>query len=193
MLGVSTDSVAEILYKPTNWPLYSTAFSLDEAVMITRPRGATSKASAFFVGAIVAACPPAISDTFTSTIDRSLEECASNRKEDATGWQRLQLVLASRSDWVEMCAKQIQSDLRVAADRDYDSGTLTDQSFRRQRDEIDKYISNHKAAGIAGSEYNDQSVEQFVVVEGNGREQRSGEASEDPRVETLTGYKTISK
>ena len=161
--------------------------------MSTRPREAMSKASAVLVVTIVVACPPAISDTLASTIDRSLEECASNRKEDATGWQRLQLVLASRADWIEMCAKQIQSDLKAAADRDYESGTLTDQSFRRQRDEIDKYISNHKAADIAGSEYDDQSVEQFVVIDDSEKTQRSGRAAEERPVETLPGYKTISK
>ena len=161
--------------------------------MITRPKEVINKSSAFLIGAIIAACPPAISDPLISVIDRSLEACSSDLKEDATGWQRLQLVLASRDDWIEMCAEQIQSDLRVAADRDYESRILTDQSFRRQRDEIDKYISNHKAADIAGSEYNDQSVEQFVVVEGSEKTQRSGEASEESRVETLTGYKTISK
>ena len=161
--------------------------------MSTRPREAMTKASAFLIGTIVVACPPAISDTFAPTIDRSLEECASNRKEDATGWQRLQLVLASRSDWIEMCAKQIESDLKAAADRDYKSGTLTDQSFRRQRDEIDKYIPNHKAADIAGSEYNDQSVEQFVVIDGSEKTQRSGRAAEERLVETLPGYKTMSK
>ena len=137
--------------------------------------------------------PPAISETITSEVDRSLEICSSKLKEDAAGWQRLQLVLASRDDWVEMCAEQIQSDLRAAADRDYESGILTDQSFRRQRNEIDKYISNHKAADIAGSEYNDQSVEQFVVVEGSEKTQRSGRAAEEGLVETLPGYKTISK
>ena len=161
--------------------------------MITRPREVMSKALALLIVALVVACPPAMSDALISAIDISLEECSSNLKEDATGWQKLQLVLASRDDWIEMCAEQIQSDLRVAADRDYESRILTDQSFRRQRDEIDKYISNHKAAGIAGSEYNDQSVEQFVVVEGSEKTQRSGEASEESRVETLTGYKTMSK
>ena len=62
--------------------------------MITRPQGAMSKASAFLVVTIVAACPPATSDTLTLVIDSSLEECSSNLKENATGWQRLQLVLA---------------------------------------------------------------------------------------------------
>jgi sugar-specific transcriptional regulator TrmB len=153
--------------------------------MSTRPREAMTKASAFLVGSIVVACPPAISDTLASTIDRSLEECASNRKEDATGWQRLQLVLASRADWIEMCAKQIQSDLKAAADRDYESGTLTDQSFRRQRDDIDKHISNQKPTDLAVDKYNDPSIEQFIVVDDKAAEERT--------IETLPGYKTISK
>ena len=40
--------------------------------MITRPREAMTKASAFLVGTIVVACPPAMSDTLTLVIDRSL-------------------------------------------------------------------------------------------------------------------------
>ena len=153
--------------------------------MITRPKEVINKSSAFLIGAIIAACPPAISDPLISVIDRSLEACSSDLKEDATGWQRLQLVLASRDDWLEMCAEQIQSDLKAAADRDYESGTLTDQSFRRQRDEIDKHISNQKPADIVVDKYNDPSIEQFIVVDGKAAEERT--------VEALPGYKTVSK
>ena len=153
--------------------------------MSIRPREAMSRASAFLVGTIVVACPPAVSNTLASVIDRSLEACSSDLKEDATGWQRLQLVLASRDDWIEMCSKQIESDLKAAADRDYESGILTDQSFRRQIDEIDKQLSNQKASEVAGSKYNDPLIKQYVVVD--------GEAAEKRTVEALPGYKTVSK
>ena len=111
--------------------------------------------------------PPAISETIISEVDRSLETCSSRLKEDADGWQRLQLVLASRDDWVEMCAEQIRSDLRAAADRDYESGNATDQSFRQRMDEISKYVSDQIATGISGNKYQNSSVEQFVVVDVN--------------------------
>lgn len=137
--------------------------------------------------------PPAISETLTSEVDRSLETCSSKLKENAAGWQRLQLVLASRDDWIEMCAEQIQSDLRAAADRDYESGNATDQSFRQQMDEISKYVSKKIAADIGGSEYGGSSVERFVVVDGDGKSQRSDESAREPAIETLPGYEVISK
>ena len=161
--------------------------------MSTRPRQAMTKASAFLVGTIIVACPPAMSDALAPAIDRSLEECSSNLKENATGWQRLQLVLASRDDWVEMCAKQIQSDLRAAADRDYESGDDTDQRFRQRMDEISKYVPEKITADIGGSEYGGSSVERFVVVDGNGKSQRSDESAGKPAIETLPGYEVISK
>ena len=126
-----------------------------------------------------------MSDTFAPVIDSSLEECSSNLKEDATGWQRLQLVMASRDDWVEMCAEQIQSDLKAAADHDYESGILTDQRFRRQRYEIEKHLSNRKASEVAGIKYNDPLIKEFIVVD--------DEVAEERTVEALPGYKTVSK
>ena len=162
--------------------------------MNSRPLEAMTIASAFIVGSTVVACPPVMSDTLLpSAIDRSLEECSSNRKEDATGWQRLQLLLASRDDWIEMCAEQIQSDLKAVADRDYESGIVTDQSFRHQIDEIDKFILNQKAANSAINEYNDSSIEQFVVIDGNEKVQRIGKVAGERTVETIPGYMTISK
>ena len=153
--------------------------------MITRPKEVINKSSAFLIGAIIAACPLAMSDPLISVIDRSLEACSSDLKEDATGWQRLQLVMASRDDWVEMCAEQIQSDLKAAADRDYESGILTDQRFRRQRDEIEKHLSNRKASEVAGIKYNDPLIKEFIVVD--------GEVAGERTVEALPGYKTVSK
>ena len=137
--------------------------------------------------------PPAISGTITSEVDRSLETCSSKLKEDAAGWQRLQLVLASRDDWVGMCAEQIQSDLRAAANRDYESGNATDQSFRQRMDEISKYVSDQTATGISGSKYQNSPVERFIVVDGNEKSQPSGESAVEPAMETLPGYEVISK
>ena len=134
--------------------------------------------------------PPAVGDLISAEIDRSLEKCSSKLKEDATGWQKLQLVLASRDDWIEVCAEQIQSDLRAAADRDYESGNLTDQSFRRQRLEIDKYISPKKSADI---EYADPSVEKFVTVDGSQKSRTSSGPAGDILLETPPGYRSISK
>ena len=137
--------------------------------------------------------PPAISETITPEVDRSLETCSSKLKEDTAGWQRLQLLLASRDDWVEMCAEQIQSDLRAAADRDYESGNATDQSFRQRMDEISKYVSDQTATGISGSKYQGSSLERFVVVDGNEKSRPSGESAGEPIIEILPGYEVISK
>ena len=95
-------------------------------------------------------------------IDRSLKTCSSKLKEDSAGWQRLQLLLASREDWVKMCAERIQSDLREAADRNYESGNATDQSYRQQMNEISRYVSDQKATDIAGSEYENPSVKNLL-------------------------------
>lgn len=137
--------------------------------------------------------PPAISETITSEVDRSLETCSAKLKEDTAGWQRLQLLFASRDDWVEMCAEQIRSDLRAAADRDYESGNATDQSFRQRMDEISKYVSDHTAMGVSGSEYRNSSVERFIVVDGKEKSRPSGESAGEPIIETLPGYEAISK
>ena len=137
--------------------------------------------------------PLAMSDTIMAEIDRSLETCSSKLKEDSAGWQRLQLLLASREDWVEMCAEKIQSDLRAAADRNYESGNATDQSYRQQMNEISRYVSDHKATDIARSEYENPSVEKFVVVDGNEKSRPSGESAVEPAMETLPGYEAISK
>ena len=137
--------------------------------------------------------PPAISETITPEVDRSLETCSSKLKEDTAGWQRLQLLLASRDDWVEMCAEQIQSDLRAAADRDYESGNATDQSFRQRMDEISKYVSDQIATGISGNKYQKSSVEQFVVVDVNEKSRPSVDSAGEPAIETLPGYEAISK
>lgn len=137
--------------------------------------------------------PPAISETITSEVDRSLETCSAKLKEVAAGWQRLQLLFASRDDWVEMCAEQIRSDLRAAADRGYESGNATDQSFRQRMDEISKYVSDHTAMGVSGSEYRDSSVERFIVVDGKEKSRPSGESAGEPIIETLPGYEAISK
>ena len=92
-----------------------------------------------------------------------------------------------------MC-EQIQSDPESGvADRDYESGIVTDQSFRHQIDEIDKFILNQKAANSAINEYNDPSIEQFVVIDGNEKVQRIGKVAGERTVETIPGYMTISK
>ncbi len=137
--------------------------------------------------------PPAISETITSQVDRSLETCSSKLKEDTAGWQKLQLLLASRDDWVEMCAEQIRSDLRAAADRDYESGNATDQSFRQRIDEISEYVSDQTATGISGNNYQNSSVERFVVVDVNEKSRPLGESAGEPIIETLPGYEAISK
>ena len=136
--------------------------------------------------------PPAISETITSQVDRSLETCSSKLKEDTAGWQKLQLLLASRDDWVEMCAEQIRSDLRAAADRDYESGNATDQSFRQRIDEISEYVSDQTATGISGNNYQNSSLERFVVVDVNEKSRPSVSARE-PAIETLPGYEASSK
>jgi hypothetical protein len=137
--------------------------------------------------------PPAISETITSQVDRSLETCSSKLKEDTAGWQKLQLLLASRDDWVEMCAEQIRSDLRAAADRDYESGNAPDQSFRQRIDEISEYVSDQTATGISGNNYQNSSVERFVVVDVNEKSRPLGESAGEPIIETLPGYEAISK
>ena len=137
--------------------------------------------------------PLAMSDTIMAEVDRSLKTCSSKLKEDSAGWQRLQLLLASREDWVKMCAERIQSDLREAADRNYESGNATDQSYRQQMNEISRYVSDQKATDIAGSEYENPSVEKFVVVDGNEKSRPSGESAVEPAMETLPGYEAISK
>jgi len=126
-------------------------------------------------------------------IEATLNECAKNTFDQLSGWQRIQMVLASRDDWVEICGEQIQSDLRAGAERDYKSGNATDQSFRQQMDEISKHVSSPTAADVGGGEYGRSSAERFVVVDGDGRSQRSVELAREPAVETIPGYETISK
>ena len=152
-----------------------------------------SKSFWLVLSALAWISPPAISETIISEVDRSLETCSSRLKEDADGWQRLQLVLASRDDWVEMCAEQIQTDLRAAADRDYESGDDTDQRFRQRMDEISDYVSDQIATGISGNKYQNSSVERFVVVDVNEKSRPSGESAGTPAMETLPGYEAISK
>ena len=147
----------------------------------------------FALGTLVCISPLSMSDTITSEIERSLEICSSELEEEATGWQRIQLAFASRDDRIELCAEQIQSDLRAAADSDYQSGQATDQMFRRQMDELSKYMSTQKAVDIAGIENDDLSVERFVVVNVKEKPEASGESAGDPTIETLPGYVTISK
>ena len=48
-------------------------------------------------------------------------------------------------------------------DSDYQSGQATDQMFRRQMDELSKYMSTQKAVDIAGIENDDLSVSRQLL------------------------------